>query len=446
MKRLFLFFLILFTCVFLSAKPPIIWGPAGSAKLLTMTLENSAGTSFSTGGNEFADSVFRLQDNADATKELALEVSGIATGTTRTWTVPDSNINMADISTNTTHSSGDGSDHADVATNTTHSTGSGSDHSDVALNTTHRSSAGTDHSDVGLNNTHRTGDGSDHADVATNTTHSTGNGSDHANVATNTTHSSGDGSDHADVASNTSALTGKASTTLNNLGTTNINASLLFDADAVYNIGIAAGNRLNSVNAGQIDADSNFQLKTSGNSVRMAIFTGQSFPSGIAGTRIQGLSDEIGITQVATTSTVQSFGSHLEGGDCVNSSQPCGGVVLYGGRSTGSAADGTVEVDGVLELKETIIALTADDQNMDPDTSYIGFTSDNATSTLRTFTISLNAQKGAILTLCQTSANASELLDSGNVNIAGTMTFGQGDCISLISNGSIWFETARSDN
>ena len=44
------------------------------------------------GGTEFADNVFRIQDNADATKELAFEVSGVATATTRTWTVPDANI------------------------------------------------------------------------------------------------------------------------------------------------------------------------------------------------------------------------------------------------------------------------------------------------------------------------------------------------------------------
>ena len=35
------------------------------------------------------DSTFRIQDNSDATKQLAYEVSGITTGTTRTWTVPD---------------------------------------------------------------------------------------------------------------------------------------------------------------------------------------------------------------------------------------------------------------------------------------------------------------------------------------------------------------------
>ena len=40
--------------------------------------------------------------------------------------------------------------------------------------------------EVDLNSTHRTGDGSDHADVATNSVHVAGDGSDHADVATNT--------------------------------------------------------------------------------------------------------------------------------------------------------------------------------------------------------------------------------------------------------------------
>lgn len=43
---------------------------------------------------EFADNVFRIQDSGDATKELAFEVSGITTGTTRTITVPDSNLTI----------------------------------------------------------------------------------------------------------------------------------------------------------------------------------------------------------------------------------------------------------------------------------------------------------------------------------------------------------------
>jgi hypothetical protein len=44
--------------------------------------------------DEFADDVFRIQDNSDATKEIAFQASAITTGTTRTITVPDQNIDL----------------------------------------------------------------------------------------------------------------------------------------------------------------------------------------------------------------------------------------------------------------------------------------------------------------------------------------------------------------
>ena len=105
------------------------------------------------GGTPAAGDKFALSDADDLTESKSVTYTNLG------------------VPANTTHSTGDGSDHADVATNTTHSTGDGSDHADVATNTTHS-----------------TGDGSDHADVATNTTHSTGDGSDHADVASNNTH------------------------------------------------------------------------------------------------------------------------------------------------------------------------------------------------------------------------------------------------------------------
>lgn len=41
------------------------------------------------GSSSFADDVFRVTDNGDATKKLAFEVSGVTTGTTRTVTIPN---------------------------------------------------------------------------------------------------------------------------------------------------------------------------------------------------------------------------------------------------------------------------------------------------------------------------------------------------------------------
>lgn len=122
--------------------------------------------------------------------------------------VPNTDFTVP-VGNNTTHSTGDGSDHADVASNTVHRSSNGNSHSNVVLNNTHRTSDGKDHSDVVANTaanaldlTHRTGNGTDHSQVATNKTHVDGDGSDHADVATNTIHSTGDGSDHSEVALN----------------------------------------------------------------------------------------------------------------------------------------------------------------------------------------------------------------------------------------------------
>ena len=46
----------------------------------------------------FSDSAFRIQDNADATKQIAFEASGVATGTTRTLTMPNKDINLGNLS------------------------------------------------------------------------------------------------------------------------------------------------------------------------------------------------------------------------------------------------------------------------------------------------------------------------------------------------------------
>ena len=50
-----------------------------------------------TGGNEFLDSVFRIQDDVDSTKEIAFQASTIATATVRTITMPDANVDLGAI-------------------------------------------------------------------------------------------------------------------------------------------------------------------------------------------------------------------------------------------------------------------------------------------------------------------------------------------------------------
>lgn len=44
-----------------------------------------------TSQQEFSDADFRVVDNGDQSKKLAFQISGVTTGTTRTWTVPDAN-------------------------------------------------------------------------------------------------------------------------------------------------------------------------------------------------------------------------------------------------------------------------------------------------------------------------------------------------------------------
>jgi hypothetical protein len=79
-------------------------GTYGSASLIPVPVIDTYGriTSISTAAitvpTTFSDSAFRIQDNANATKQLAFEVSGVGTSTTRTWTVPNANINLGNLS------------------------------------------------------------------------------------------------------------------------------------------------------------------------------------------------------------------------------------------------------------------------------------------------------------------------------------------------------------
>lgn len=52
----------------------------------------------SAGSDTFLDSVFRIQDNSDPTKEIAFEASAIATGTTRTISMPDEDVDLGLVS------------------------------------------------------------------------------------------------------------------------------------------------------------------------------------------------------------------------------------------------------------------------------------------------------------------------------------------------------------
>jgi len=78
-------------------------GSYGSASLIPVPVIDTYGriTGITTAAvvspTVFSDSAFRIQDNDNATKQIAFESSDIATATTRTWTAPNADINFGDI-------------------------------------------------------------------------------------------------------------------------------------------------------------------------------------------------------------------------------------------------------------------------------------------------------------------------------------------------------------
>lgn len=51
------------------------------------------------GSSEFSDDLFRIQDDGDPTKEIAFQASAIAAGTTRTISMPNADVNLAEVNT-----------------------------------------------------------------------------------------------------------------------------------------------------------------------------------------------------------------------------------------------------------------------------------------------------------------------------------------------------------
>ncbi len=51
----------------------------------------------SAGSDEFSDDVFRIIDDVDPTKKIAFQASAITASTTRTVSMPDANVNLADV-------------------------------------------------------------------------------------------------------------------------------------------------------------------------------------------------------------------------------------------------------------------------------------------------------------------------------------------------------------
>jgi hypothetical protein len=69
-------------------------GVGTDGQVLEVDSSEATGIKWSDKNVEFADDTFRIQDNTDATKEIAFEASGITTGNTRTITMPDEDVSL----------------------------------------------------------------------------------------------------------------------------------------------------------------------------------------------------------------------------------------------------------------------------------------------------------------------------------------------------------------
>lgn len=106
----------------------------------------------------------------------------------------------------------------------------------------------------------------------------------------------------------------------------------------------------------------------------------------------------------------------------------------------------SLQLNGGFSISSITVNLTADNQLINiGDFSNIKLNSNNTTSANRTFTISNGLVDGQIIFI-YTIAGSAQLMDSGNVNIAGTFNFGVDDLIQLVWIGNKWIQISRANN
>ena len=123
-------------------------------------------------------------------------------------------------------------------------------------------------------------------------------------------------------------------------------------------------------------------------------------------------------------------------------------ITSAGNVGIGTSSPNTLlDVNGGLAVRpSSSVSLTADNQAVTVgNSSFVLLSSNSGIATARTFTLSSGLQDGQLMMIILT-ANAAELQDSGNCNLASTFAMSANSTISLIWYGSTWYERGRSVN